>query len=406
MKSLKKLLFCLFLALFSSFSVAQIASGQLFNPQRNDHTPVISLGETLILSFDDLNNNYIPYEYSIIYYDRNWNRSSAFTSEFLKGQSRNRIKNYTPSFNTRMKYTHYEVALPNDEFSFLLSGNYAIQVLEPKTKKKVLEKRFYIIEPRVNMAVSIQNLESKPKKNQRVSVRINTQNINFLQETDYTLKVVKNNNFANAIVFPSANFTQPHELLYTPLENDFEGGSEFNFFDTKNLNIPALSTEKIANDSIYHTFLYPNAFFPENPYNELPDIDGDFYIRTTESGKEVSGNEADYTWVYFALDNYTPLPNEEIFIYGGFNDFSWNEDSTLRFNPRTKLWETRLLLKQGYYNYNFGVRTASGIDYSKITGSYWQTENKYGALFYFRPWGKRYDLLIGYGEGFSKPPYR
>ena len=68
------------------------------------------------------------------------------------------------------------------------------------------------------------------------------------------------------------------------------------------------------------------------------------------------------------------------------------------------LWEVELYLKQGYYNYQFAVRNTKTAEVSQtyIDGSFWQTENLYQALFYFRPWGFRYDMLIGYGEGNSR----
>src|SRR5690606_21149961 len=116
-------------------------------------------------------------------------------------------------------------------------------------------------------------------------------------------------------------------------------------------------------------------------------------------------SEADYIDVYFALANYTPEENEEICVYGAFNNYQCTPESVLTFVPSSQLLETSIRLKQGYYNYSYAVRdkNTGEIDYNKITGSFWQTENEYSALMYYRPWGKRYDLLIGYGEGYSRP---
>ncbi|MGV4441974.1 type IX secretion system plug protein domain-containing protein, partial [Ornithobacterium rhinotracheale] len=79
---------------------AQLKTIQLFNPQTNDHTPVVKIGENLIFSFDDLNQNYQNYDYKIVRYNRNWEPSTAFVSEFLEGAQRNRFRNYKSSFNT------------------------------------------------------------------------------------------------------------------------------------------------------------------------------------------------------------------------------------------------------------------------------------------------------------------
>lgn len=94
-------------------------------------------------------------------------------------------------------------------------------------------------------------------------------------------------------------------------------------------------------------------------------------------------------------------------VVGAFNDFSCTDDSVLHFNSEFDVWETKILLKQGYYNYSFATRNEDQqMDYASVTGSFWETENKYSALLYIKPWGQRYDLLVGYGEGYSKPPYK
>lgn len=390
----------------SQLCYGQIKTVQLFNPQTNDHTPVINLGEKLIFSFDELNKGYQAYDYKIIRYDRNWNPSNIFTSEFLRGSDKNRIRNYKSSFNTRVRYTDYKVEIPNKDFNFLLSGNYAIQVLKPYSNTPIIEKRFFVVQPLSDIGVSVERINNNHGKNQRVSVIASSEKVDFLKSTDIQLLIFKNNNFNESIAKESATFTQPHQLIFKPLDTDFNGGTEYQFFDTKNTEVPALTTERIIRDSIFKTVLYPNNFNPDGPYVDRPDIDGDFYIRNTQFGSNNASNDSDYTDVYFALADYNPEPNEEICIYGAFNDYKCEGNSILKFNPDTNLWETNLLLKQGYYNYNFASKINNKIDYTKITGSYWQTENRYGALLYMKPWGKRYDLIIGYGEGYSKPPYR
>ena len=42
------------------------------------------------------------------------------------------------------------------------------------------------------------------------------------------------------------------------------------------------------------------------------------------------------------------------------------------------------------------------IDPNYVSGSFWQAENQYQVLFYYRPWGQRYDVLMGYGTGNSR----
>ena len=58
-----------------------------------------------------------------------------------------------------------------------------------------------------------------------------------------------------------------------------------------------------------------------------------------------------------------------------------------------------LLLKQGYYSYNFVTKDERNRqakpDFSLTEGNYWETENDYTILFYYRSFSGRYDELIG-----------
>ena len=56
-----------------------------------------------------------------------------------------------------------------------------------------------------------------------------------------------------------------------------------------------------------------------------------------------------------------------------------------------------LYLKQGFYNYEyiFVDDKKEIIDHSMTVGNYYNTENDYTILVYYRPFTERYDRLIG-----------
>ena len=384
---------------------------QLFNPQSNDHTPVISMDEYLIFSFDDLDARYKRYEYQIIRYDRFWNISDVFQSEYLNGYQKNYIRDYKNSFNTRVPYVHYEVQIPNRDFSFKLSGNYAIQIMDPNSSQILFEKRFAVYDNFTSVGIKVDRINNLKDLNQQVSVQVasNHQFDLTQNQQESMLVILKNNNWQERLVLNQPVFVQPFQFTYNQMSNVFAGGVEYSWFDTKDIEIGSLSTERIIRDDVYKTILYADEFNPNETYLDRPDVNGNFYIRSTSiPNQNRADSEADYTDVYFALANYTPEENEEICVYGAFNNYQCTPESVLTFVPSSQLLETSIRLKQGYYNYSYAVRdkNTGEIDYNKITGSFWQTENEYSALMYYRPWGKRYDLLIGYGEGYSRPSQR
>ena len=74
----------------------------------------------------------------------------------------------------------------------------------------------------------------------------------------------------------------------------------------------------------------------------------------------------------------------------------------MEFNERTGFYHAPILLKQGFYNYKYVIVDNDGtIDEGSISGNFYQTENNYKVLVYYRDLGARYDKIIGFGEANS-----
>ncbi len=67
----------------------------------------------------------------------------------------------------------------------------------------------------------------------------------------------------------------------------------------------------------------------------------------------------------------------------------------MKWNPQEGIYEGSLLLKQGFYNYQYVVTGGSG-DMNQLEGNHGETENQYQVFFYYRPPNLQADLLIGY----------
>jgi hypothetical protein len=62
-----------------------------------------------------------------------------------------------------------------------------------------------------------------------------------------------------------------------------------------------------------------------------------------------------------------------------------------------------LLLKQGYYNYQYALLNSSAKEnINFIEGNHYQTRNDYYIYVYYKPVGARYDQLVGYSKNSSK----
>ena len=392
----------IFLLSLGSLAFAQnIQSIQLFNPQTNDETPVINMNQQLVLSFDDLTNSSTVYRYTLKHYDRNWQDDNLFFTEIANGSMNALLDQFQYSFNTIQAYTHYTLKFPNDKIKPKISGNFEIIVYKDSADKPLFTKRFSLFEDQVNLALNISRIADarNPIVNQRIEVQATskggdlTSNVNSM-----TLNVVQNNNQNMKINNLKPSSTLGSQILFQQMSIVFPGNNEFYYFDNKNMNMPAdMVYETGLKDGVNNTYLHPVWAYPLN-YQYQPDVNGAFYYRRNDLGLERNAErEADYSWVHFSLDS-DPV-EKELYVLGGFNDFKANKESQMIYDAEQKKYVAKIFLKQGFYNYVLATREANGsLNFGEVNGNFWQTENLYQAFLYYKPFGRNYDGLLGYGE--------
>ena len=67
----------------------------------------------------------------------------------------------------------------------------------------------------------------------------------------------------------------------------------------------------------------------------------------------------------------------------------------MTYNASTGFYETSILLKQGFYNYMYFVKSPN-LPYYYFEGSHQETQNRYEIFVYFREQGKIFDRIVGY----------
>ena len=73
------------------------------------------------------------------------------------------------------------------------------------------------------------------------------------------------------------------------------------------------------------------------------------------------------------------------------------------YNAEKGLYEKAILIKQGFTNFKYTIANSKGeIDNENaIDGNFYQTENEYTTLVYYRNGIDRYDRVIGKGTASS-----
>ncbi|HKI88310.1 MAG TPA: DUF5103 domain-containing protein, partial [Draconibacterium sp.] len=198
--------------------------------------PVIELGEdaNLVLKFDDLSGEVKDYYYTIVHCDADWNESYIPQTDYLEGFTDNPVDDYQRSFNTTFDFINYQISLPNDNVQFKLSGNYALVVFEDNDKeKKVLTKRFYVVEHVVDIEGTVRRatLDAYQGENQEVDFTIYHENLAIRNpQEEVKVVIMQNNRWDNAIRDLKPLFVRNSQLIYDYNRgNVFEGGNEFRY---------------------------------------------------------------------------------------------------------------------------------------------------------------------------------
>jgi hypothetical protein len=355
------------------------------------------------LSFDDLSGGWKTFQYTFFHCDANWNPDDLMVSEYLNGFFDDQITNRSVSFNTVVSYTHYTCLFPNTSIRFTKSGNYVVLVYENGNKDEpVLTRRFTIFENLVSLSARIHQPLGSDKlyNNHEVDFSIFfTQYSITNPNNDLKVVITQNQRWDNAIRQLKPLFIKEHELVYDYDDgaNCFPAVNEFRSADIKSVRYPGPTTERIFRDSLNNIFqVYLKKDEPRTfkRYLNIPDINGRYLIKSNEASN--SATEADYMEVYFFLPFDSPPDNGNVHVVGNFNQWKCNRENRLTYNYLRRGYETKLLLKQGYYNYFYAfLRDGDeSLDPEYFEGNQGQTENEYTIYVYHRPPGIFYDRLI------------
>lgn len=373
-----------------------------FTQNTNNVIPVFRLGELFQFSFDDLYGTEENYYYTITHFNYNWTPSDLSKNEYLEGLDNQRIQDYENSFNTLQIYSHYRLNIPNNITKITKSGNYLISIYND-AKELVLSKKFIVYEELADVAMQIKRARTVADNRymHNVDFTVKSQNILF-QNPVQNIKVIlfQNGKWNDAIVNVKPQYTIGNDLIFKyDKETQFFAGNEYLYFENKNIRSATNSIAHVdSNSGLYNTHLYTDNARNDKGYTYFPDIDGNYQPKNSiAQNNEV---EADYTWVYFRLFAANYPADSNIYVTGMFNNNALTPENKMDYNADKGTFEKAILIKQGFVNYDYTLLDSkNNIDEKHaIDGNYYETENKYTAVVYYRANGDRYDRVIGKGE--------
>ena len=355
-----------------------------------------------MLHFDLLDDQAETYYYAFVHCDKDWKKSDVFPNDYLDGYAENPIEDYETSFNTTVSYIHYKLSFPNDRVSLSLSGNY-ILVIYPVDKpgEPAITQRFIITEDAVKINVTAHRPQMTKDNNthQQVDFTVNYSRLSINDPYRNVFAfILQNGRWDNVKRNLKPDFYGNNELKYNSLsdKNIFKGGNEFRYFDIKSIRYQTEYVKRI--DYVipnFNVYLHPSENREFKPYFYWQDFNGKYYIAVQEGQK--FDIDADYVYVYFTLPSKQLISGGKMYVSGGLNNWAFNKNNTMTYNPERGEYECTMLLKQGWYNYEY-VFLKDGASDGTATifeGSHYETENDYMVLVYYRNPRNRYDRVIG-----------
>ena len=384
----------------------QIKSPQLHVYGNQLAYPIIKLnaGDRLELHFDDMDANIKNYSYTYQLCNADWTPAMLSQFDYIRGFSQQRISTYRVSTLAYTRYTHYQAVLPDRNCMPSRSGNYILKVfLDGDTSKLAFTKRMLVYEDKAVIAAQVQQPFNTQvfRTHQKIQFRVNTRELNVVNALQQiNIAILQNDRWDNAVHNIKPTFMTNNQIEYNTEEDAvMPAGKEWRWLDLRSFR---LQSDRVRSAKYSTTateiFVKPDVSRKAYQFSFYRDNDGHYYLEPSESVNPYW--QSDYATVRFsyAPPGNIPFPDRDVYLFGQLTNYGSDDSARMRFNAEKGVYETSLFLKQGYYDYCYVTKTRdrnSLFSFEDTEGNYWESENEYTILVYYRELGGRADELVG-----------
>lgn len=362
-------------------------------------SPAISLqaASPLLLSFDDIAYDPDMYSARIIHCNMDWTPSDLKENDYLDQFNEFNVNDYNYSIDTRVPYIHFNFILPR----VTKSGNYVVQVYRNRDQDQtIITRRFMVFDNSVQVGARLvpPSQTEFRRKQQQINLNLNYKAREVIDPRNSIKVLIRQNQRWDNVKYnltPTMVREDLKSMEYQLFDgsNAFFAGNEFRFVDLRYVRARGNNVAKVEmqEDVVFAETMVEKAR-PNAAYSQYLDMNGQYAIFNFE--RQNHDLEGEYILATFNLS--VEGINETPYLVGALTNWGNHPDSKMTLNNKSKTYQTTLLLKQGWYDYQFAYLTTDGWNMSSIEGDHFETENEYEVLVYFRDVGSRYDELVGY----------
>jgi hypothetical protein len=386
-----------------SIYVNNIKTVRLYNYGNQLSLPVINLNsnDQVELHFDDLDADVKYYYYTYQLCNSDWTPVDLSQFDYIKGFTQLRISNYRFSSIALIRYTHYQVVIPDRSIYPTRSGNYILKVyLNGDTSQLAFTKRLMVVENKASiLARTVQPYAPEFQTYQRVQFKVAIKGLDaFNAGQQLKVVILQNYRWDNALKNMPPTFIRGTTLEYNSESiGVFPGGKEWRWLDLTDFH---LQSDRVLsanyNKKSTEVFLKPDGPREGQKYVYYHDYNG-MYVSSAIRGINPLW-ESDYATIHFSFvpPNGVAYANKDIYLFGQLTNYNYADSLKMNFNPGKGVYETHLFLKQGYYDYTYvAVDKNSSGNRAELDGNNYETENLYTILVYYKSFIDRSDELIG-----------
>lgn len=383
----------------------EIRTPVLFQANNQQSLPIIALnsGDQLELHFDDMMDYPRNFYYTFVLCNADWEPADVSPFDYIKGFSQARLSQYRVSNITRMKYVHYQVSFPERSLVPAKSGNYILKVyLDSDTSKLAFTKRFMVVDARASIGAQVQQPFDNEisRTHQKIQLAVNTQQLNMLSPQQTKIVILQNGRWDNTIQNIQPTFIRGNVIEYNA-EQDciFPAGKEYRWADLQSFRFQSDRVDRVEKDhEPIDIYIKPDVERNNLRYIYFRDRNGYDEIATTESVNPWWQTDYAYVHFTFAPANNQPFAGRSVYFMGQATGNQVGDTSKMQYDATRGVYTKTLFLKQGYYSYTYVTKDdrnkEARADATLTDGNYWETENEYTVLFYFRSFSSRHDELV------------